>query len=65
MTKAIELNEKSRTYTFPGGDKVALTNVTELIVSESGNHRIKAAGKLHIIPPHWIHIEIDDKDWTV
>lgn len=65
MSEAIKLTEKQRTYTFPGGDKVTLENVTELKVSESGNHRIKAGGKLHIIPVGWIHIEIDETEWTV
>lgn len=64
--KAVELKEKERIYTFPQGDKVVLKNVVELIVSDSGNHRIKTNNdKLHIIPTGWIHIEIDEKEWTV
>lgn len=63
--QAVKLSESKRTYTFPGGDQVVLENVTELVVSESGNHRIKANDKLHIIPPKWIHVEIDEKDWTI
>lgn len=63
---AIKLNEKQRIYYFPGGDKVILNGVLELIVRETGTHRIKTAdNKLHIIPNTWIHIEIDDSDWTV
>jgi hypothetical protein len=66
----IPLEEKSRTYYFPGGDKVVLNNVVELIVRESGTHRVKTKDpegnvRLHIIPPKWIHIEIDDEYWTV
>lgn len=59
------LKEKERIYTFPKGDKVILKNVTELAVSKSGNHRLKADGKLHIVPTGWIHVEIDDSEWTV
>ncbi|MCW4014023.1 MAG: hypothetical protein NWF07_13705 [Candidatus Bathyarchaeota archaeon] len=67
---AIGLNEQSRTYDFGNGKIVALQNVTELIVkSKSGNHRLKTGdGKLHIVPPGWIHIEIVDEEkheWTI
>ena len=64
--QATELNEAKRTYIFPGGDKVELLNVVELVVRESGTHRIKTADKkLHVIPTGWIHIEVDAEDWTV
>jgi len=64
--KGTKLNEKQRIYYFPGGDKVVLNEVIELLVRESGTHRIKTADKkLHIIPNNWIHIEIDDSEWTV
>lgn len=63
---AVKLNEKQRIYTFPGGDKVVLNKVVELVVRESGTHRIKTADeKLHIVPTGWIHVEIDEKEWTV
>lgn len=60
--EAIKLKGKSRIYHFPGGDKVELTNLIELIVRDSGNHRIKMADKkLHIVPTDWLHIEIEDE----
>lgn len=63
---AIKLNEKQRIYYFSNEEKVVLNHVTELIVRESGTHRIKTAdNKLHIIPQGWIHIEIDETEWTV
>lgn len=66
MGEAIELNEKKRVYDFGNGDFVVLENVVELRVSESGNHRLKTAdGSLHIVPPFWIHIEIEADEWTV
>lgn len=65
MNKPVKLQEKTRIYTFPGGDTLTLQDITEIIVSNSGTHRIKANGKLHIIPKTWIHIEIDESDWTV
>jgi hypothetical protein len=64
--KPITLKEKERIYYFPGGNKVQLKNVTELIVRDSGTHRLKTAdNKLHIVPIGWIHIEIDESEWTV
>lgn len=64
--KEVKLTEKSRTYTFPHQDKVKLEDIVELTVSDSGNHRIKTKDqKLHIVPTGWIHIEIEEKEWTV
>lgn len=67
--KPIKLHEDSRIYDFGLGKLVKLEKVVELIVRDSGNHRVKTAdGKLHIISTGWIHIEITDnkkKDWTV
>jgi len=62
--KRYPIKEEKRRYVFVGKD-VELENVIEIIVSNSNNHRLKTAdGKLHIIPPTWIHIEIDSKeDW--
>lgn len=58
--------EKSRTYKFPGGEIVTLSQVTQISVSDSGNHRLRTAdGKLHIVPTGWVHIEIDAEDWTL
>lgn len=62
----VKVEESQRVYIFPNGDRVVLKNVTELIVRESGAHRLKTAdGKLHIIPPTWIHIEIEAEDWVI
>ena len=63
---AVKLNEKERIYYFPNGEKVILKDVKELVFRESGTHRLKTGdGKLHIIPTGWLHIETDDKEWTV
>jgi hypothetical protein len=59
-----EVNEKQRTYHYLNGAKIILKNVTEVIVSASGNHRVKADGKLWIIATGWIAVEIDEKEWT-
>ena len=58
--------ECKRTYHFPKGEKVELYNLVEIIVRESGTHRIKTLdGKLHIIASGWIHIEIKGcGDWA-
>lgn len=64
--EAVQLKESKRVYHFPNNETVVLENVTELIVSASGNHRLKTADKkLHIVPTGWNHIEIHEKDWTV
>lgn len=58
--------ERSRVYSFPGGEQVRLENVTHLAVSPSGTHRLKTdGGHLHIVPTGWLHIEIDADDWTL
>ena len=64
---ATSLSEKKRIYTFTNDQKVVLEDVTELKVSNSGNHRLKTAdGSLHVIPNGWIHIEIKgETDWTI
>lgn len=72
--KPKKLNEKSRKYYFPVSTNkdtthlisIDINEVRELIVRESGSHRLitKAKSK-HIIPPGWIHIEIEDnkQEW--
>ncbi|WP_214849115.1 hypothetical protein [Exiguobacterium sp. s193] len=62
----IKLREKQRVYHFPNNETVVLNNVVELIVRESGTHRVKTEDKkLHVIPTGWIHIEINEEEWTV
>lgn len=58
--------EKSRTYSFPNGEKVTLNDVTHFLARESGTHRLQTAdGKLHIVPVGWLHVEIDAASFTV
>jgi hypothetical protein len=62
------LTERERVYDFGGGRTVILTDVRELVVRDSGTHRITTAdGRLHIIATGWlaIHIDTDGRDWTV
>lgn len=64
---AVAVEEKSRTYNY-GKElgKVKIEKVTELVVRESGTHRLKTAdGRLYIQPTGWIGIEIEAADWTV
>jgi len=65
--KPIALEEQQRTYYFPNGSSVKLTDVVELIVRESGTHRLKTKdGMMHIVPTGWICISIkSDKGWVV
>lgn len=66
LGNAVVLKENKRTYVFPAREIVVLENVSELVVRESGTHRLKTTdGKLHIIPTGWIHIEIDEQEWIV
>ena len=63
-----ELNpkEKSRTYSFPNGEKVQLHDVTHFLARDSGTHRLKTLdGRLHIVPVGWLHIEIDAGAFTL
>lgn len=62
----LEKPENSRTYSFKGGEKLTLTNVTHFLARESGTHRLRTGdGKLHIVPPTWYHIEIEVSDFSV
>ena len=64
----MKLNNTKRTYRFPNNEIIELKYVKELIVSDSGNHRLKTQdGKLHIVPTGWIHIEIEKPsgDWDM
>ena len=58
-------HEKRRTYIFPNDQSIIVENVSELSVSDSGNHRITTkSGKLYIIRGNWIGISIvSDKGW--
>jgi hypothetical protein len=57
--------ERTRIYTFPGGDKVVLEDVVGIYVSRSGNHRIETKdGLKHIVPKGWLHISLDMDKWT-
>jgi len=65
LTK-LEKPETKRTYTFPGGEKVVIDNVTHFLARESGTHRLKTAnGRLHVVPTGWVHIEIDASDFSL
>lgn len=65
--RRIALTEKTRTYNFGERGSVTYRNVTELVIRSSGTHRLKADGKLIVVSPGWLAIEIDDggNDWTV
>lgn len=68
MIEMTKLNppERSRTYHFPGDEKITLTNVTDFLARESGTHRLKTGdGHLHIVPGGWLHVEIDADGWTL
>jgi hypothetical protein len=62
--------ERSRTYTYPNGAgepiQITLNDVKELVVRESGTHRLVTGdGHRHIMAPGWLHIEVDVDEWTV
>ena len=64
---ATKLAETARTYRY-ADTEIQLENVVELVVRESGTHRVKTAdGRLHIIAAGWLAITIEDPthDWTM
>lgn len=50
-------SEATRTYVFPGGDEVTITNPTHLSVSTSGHRLFDAQGTSHYVPKGWIHLK--------
>jgi hypothetical protein len=66
MRKLDGNGETKRTYRFPGGESVTLENVTHFAARESGTHRLRTAdGRLHTVPPGWLHVEIEAGEWTL
>lgn len=62
----LDHTETSRTYTFPGGEKIVLKDVTHFLARDSGTHRLKTHdGRLHIVPAGWLHIEIEASAFTL
>jgi hypothetical protein len=52
--------ERNRTYTYPDGSTVVITQPSKLCVSKSGGHRIADCfGHGHYVAPGWNHIH-----WT-
>lgn len=58
-------NEKQRIYHYLSGAKLVLNNVEGLYIRPSENHRVKADGRLWIVPPGWIALEIDETEWRL
>lgn len=59
-SKFITVNEKKRTYVFPGGDRVVFEGVEAISVRSSGRHRLNMAdGRLVIVQTGWLAIEIE------
>lgn len=51
-------SEKTRTYTFPGGDTIKIEGPLRLRVSESGGHRIETeGGRSFYVAPGWLYFE--------
>ena len=64
--KELSPAEKSRTYTFPGGERIRILNVTHFLARPSGTHRLRSQdGLLHIVPTGWIHIAIEAENFTL
>jgi len=49
-------DEVSRTYIFPGNEKVTINEPQFLIVSDNGHRLLDADGISHYIPYGWIHL---------
>lgn len=70
LGKRNQVDELSRTYSYPDGSKVDIRGVFEVIVRPSGAHRLRSRGiagtVLHIVQPGWNTIAITTKfnDWS-
>lgn len=67
VTKDIEWknidHEIYRYYTFPGGNRIVISEPVLLNVSRSGGHRILDAKDVaHYIPSGWIHLVWETND---
>lgn len=56
--------ERSRTYTYAGGEVLRYENVSRVKVSESGTHYLEHAGGKAIVAPGWRSVELDMDGWT-
>lgn len=57
-----EVEESSRTYTFPGGEKLTFDDVQRVRVSNSHTHFLESLrGIKHIVRNTWLALEIDGK----
>jgi hypothetical protein len=50
--------EKSRTYVFPGGEKVTINGVIQINTRPDGHAMLSADGRKHEVPSGWIHLVI-------
>lgn len=55
-------SEQSRSYTFPGGDVVTITNPQQLSVNPGGHRLFDDAGVSHYVPKGWIHLQWKAKE---
>lgn len=60
----MKVHEKKRTYVYPDKSTLEFNKVTEVIISDSGSHRLKADGKLVWVGAGFRAIIIDEKEWT-
>lgn len=51
-----DLNEATRTYTFPGQEEVTIYGVIKLHVSDNGHRLYTESGKSYYIPFGWISL---------
>ena len=63
----IKLNETSRTYIFPDGNRVVIDGAVECLINKINTHKlITGQGEVYIVPYKWLamkHIPIiKDKD---
>lgn len=64
----IKVDEDERIYYYPGGEFFVIKDVIELIVRESGTHRLKDKhGNLWIVLPEWrvVKVKTTTGEWTV
>lgn len=51
----LDLEEKSRTYFFPGGSTLTIDDAVKLSVSQGNTHQLTTMqGEIYIIPYKWL-----------
>ena len=72
LLKAVDVEEQTRTYIFPGGDMIQYNDVYHISISKSGHHYLDMKpdnnlGDINkaIVPPGWLAVSLKIENWTI